>query len=224
MRRHRRPGRPVQRDGVAVSSKKRILQVATELFAERGYQAVTIRAIARRSGVQLSSLYHHFGDKRALYVQAHLQAFRDSSRRLESALRVGGGAQVRLLSFATELCRVLAEPGPLFKLVSRHWLESDPDVVRSLAQATVPVQFRRVVRAMREAAPARDSRAMSMALYSLVLGLVTLRPFEDSLTRHPAVARAYAPLAEFALSHLLPEIDWKRVRLRGQQARGSSAG
>jgi len=210
----RGPGRPPRRAAGETSSKARLLAVATELFAEQGYRAVSIRTIARGAGVMLSSLYHHFGDKKALYVEAHLREFQESSRRLEAALRAPGGAQMRLLSFATELCRVLSEPGPLFKLVARHWLEGDPDVIRSLAKATVPVQFREVVRAMREAAPECDARAMTMALYALVHGLVTLRPFEDSLTRRPAVARVAEPMAEFALTRLLPQIDWKLTRAR----------
>jgi AcrR family transcriptional regulator len=191
-----------------------MLAVASELFAQKGYRAVSIRTIARRSGVTLSSLYHHFGNKKALYVQAHLNEFQRSSRRLEAALRAGDGGQERLLSFATELCQVLSEPGPLFRLIARHWLEGDPDVVRSLARATLPVQFGQVVRTMREIAPRRDAWAMTMALYSLIHGLVTLRPFEDSLTRRPRVARIAEPMAEFALTRLLPEVNWKRTRVR----------
>jgi AcrR family transcriptional regulator len=45
-----------------VSMRDRMLAVATELFSDKGYAAISVRAIARRSGVTLSSLYHHFGD------------------------------------------------------------------------------------------------------------------------------------------------------------------
>jgi AcrR family transcriptional regulator len=199
-----------------------MLTVATELFAQKGYRAVSIRTIARRSGVTLSGLYYHFGDKKTLYVQAHLSEFQKSSRRLERALSASGGSQAQLLSFTTELCRVLSEPGPLFKLVARHWIEGDEDVIRSLARATVPVQFRQVVRAMREIVPPRQAQAMTMALYSLVHGLVTLRPFEDSLTQRPAVTRRSEPMAEFALSRLLPEINWKHVRVRLRHAQSAA--
>lgn len=191
-----------------------MLAVSTRLFAEKGYRAVSIRAIAKRSGVTLSSLYHHFGDKRNLYVEAHLNEFRKSSARLESALRRGDEADEQLLSFAIELCRVLSEPGPLFKLVARHWLDGDPDVIRSLAQATVPVQFNQVVRAIRTIAPDRNAKATALALYATVHGLVTLRPFEDSIAEQPAVARTPVPMAEFVLTSLLPEVDWRKVAKR----------
>ena len=188
-----------------------MLAVSTGLFAAKGYRAVSIRTIARRSGVTLSSLYHHFGDKRGLYLRAHLSEFQRSSARLEAALRAGGSPQERLMSFAVELCRVLSEPGPLFRLVARHWLDGDPDVIRTLARATVPVQFNSVVHAIRELAPRRDPRATALAIYALIHGLVTLRPFEDSLMRRPAVARDPERMAQFALGSLLPAVAWGGV-------------
>ena len=196
--------------------------MSTGLFAAKGYRAVSIRTIARRSGVTLSSLYHHFGDKRGLYLRAHLSEFQRSSARLEAALQAGNSARERLLSFATELCRVLSEPGPLFRLVARHWLDGDPDVIRTLARATVPVQFNTVVRALRELAPRRSPSATALAIYALIHGLVTLRPFEDSLMRRPAVAREPELMARFALGSLLPEIPWHRVRLPVSRQRSRS--
>ncbi len=45
----------------------RLLQAATEVFAEYGYRAATTREIARRAEVNLAAIHYHFGDKAALY-------------------------------------------------------------------------------------------------------------------------------------------------------------
>jgi TetR/AcrR family transcriptional regulator len=185
-----------------------MLGVATELFSKNGYAAVSIREIAVRSGVTLSSLYHHFGDKRGLYLQVYLTEFGKSSSRLEAAIGAGSTPQERLFSFTSELCHVLSEPGPLFKLVARHWLDSDADVVRRLAQATVPEQYKHVRDVIQHISPGRNATATALAIYSLVHGLVTLRPFEDSLPWKSGVSRSAVPMAEFALTSLLPEINW----------------
>jgi TetR/AcrR family transcriptional regulator len=189
-----------------------MLDAATDLFSRKGYRAVSIREIAQRSGVTLSSLYHHFGDKRSLYVAAHLKEFGKSSSRLEAAVARGATPQQRLLSFTTELCCVLSEPGPLFKLVARHWIEGDPDVVRSLAQATVPEQFRGARAAVRSIAPKRDATAMTLSIYAMVHGHITLRSFADSITTKSGISRVPEQMAEFVLNLLLPEVDWRRVR------------
>ena len=45
-----------------------ILEAAIPLFAERGFEAVALSAIAERAGVCKSNIFHHFGSKELLYV------------------------------------------------------------------------------------------------------------------------------------------------------------
>ncbi|MFO1426162.1 MAG: helix-turn-helix domain-containing protein [Steroidobacteraceae bacterium] len=187
---------------------ERMLAVATRLFADRGFKAVSTREIAHRSGVTLSSLYHHFGDKRSLYVQAHMREFSKSSARLEAAIALGANERQRLLSFTIELLRVLSEPGPLLKLVARHWLDGDPAVVRYLAQATVPKQFGEVRAIIGKLVPQLNATAATLSLYSLAHGLVTLRQFEDSLPWQSGISREPHAMAVFVLGRMVPEVDW----------------
>jgi AcrR family transcriptional regulator len=60
----RRTGRP-RRSGIAFDGDPRaeILSVASRLFSERGVNATTMAEIARRSGLQQSSMYYYFGSK-----------------------------------------------------------------------------------------------------------------------------------------------------------------
>jgi AcrR family transcriptional regulator len=46
----------------------RLLNAASELFAERGYAAVGIREIARHAGVTIGALYHYASSKEMLLV------------------------------------------------------------------------------------------------------------------------------------------------------------
>lgn len=49
------------------STATRILDAAEELFAERGFAAVSVREIAGRVGLNQASIYNHFASKQALY-------------------------------------------------------------------------------------------------------------------------------------------------------------
>jgi AcrR family transcriptional regulator len=51
----------------AVARREVIERVATEVFAERGYQGASIDEIARRSGVSAPVVYDHFASKQDLY-------------------------------------------------------------------------------------------------------------------------------------------------------------
>ena len=48
-------------------TKQRILDKALELFAERGYDSVSVGEIARAVGIKAPSLYNHFPGKQAIF-------------------------------------------------------------------------------------------------------------------------------------------------------------
>ncbi len=58
----RRPGAPATRDA--------IVAVARRAFATHGYEATTLRAIAREAGVDPALLIHYFGSKDRLFAIA----------------------------------------------------------------------------------------------------------------------------------------------------------
>lgn len=57
----RRPGNPDTRGA--------IVQAARELFAERGYERTTIRAVAAAASVDPALVHHYFGTKAALFAE-----------------------------------------------------------------------------------------------------------------------------------------------------------
>ncbi|KAB2378953.1 TetR/AcrR family transcriptional regulator [Actinomadura montaniterrae] len=49
------------------ATRQRLIEVATELFADRGYEGTSIEAVLERAGVSRGSLYHHFRGKDRLF-------------------------------------------------------------------------------------------------------------------------------------------------------------
>lgn len=58
-------GRPAASSALALSADQ-IIDVALQLLDEHGLQALSMRALAKRLGVQASALYWHLGDKSEL--------------------------------------------------------------------------------------------------------------------------------------------------------------
>lgn len=52
----------------ADETRRTLIATARELFATRGYHDVGIREIAEQANVTRGSLYHHFGEKEALFL------------------------------------------------------------------------------------------------------------------------------------------------------------
>jgi AcrR family transcriptional regulator len=59
-----RPNKNVTR---GEATRSQLIEVATRLFADRGYEDTSIEAVLREAGVSRGSLYHHFASKEALF-------------------------------------------------------------------------------------------------------------------------------------------------------------
>ncbi len=57
-------------------TRQRLLQAATEIFAEKGYEASTIREICSKANANVALVNYHFGDKMELYSEVLVNAFR----------------------------------------------------------------------------------------------------------------------------------------------------
>lgn len=64
-RRTRRPGRPTGANGDR--TRERILTAAVETFAKTGLSGTSVRDIARRARIRVSTLYHYYPSKEALH-------------------------------------------------------------------------------------------------------------------------------------------------------------
>lgn len=116
-----RPYHSPRRLEQAEATRQAILQAARKLFAERGYQATTLQAVAREAEVSVPTIYVVFGSKAAI---------------LSALVKSAGAAEdIRALARAA-----FAEPDPRRQLrlaarVMRAILEREADILDLLWQA-----------------------------------------------------------------------------------------
>lgn len=116
-----RPYHSPRRLEQAEATRQAILQAARKLFAERGYQATTLQAIAREAEVSVPTIYVVFGSKAAIL----------------SALVKSAGEAEDIRALARE---AFADPDPRRQLrlaarVMRAILEREADILDLLWQA-----------------------------------------------------------------------------------------
>lgn len=96
-----------------------IIQNAETLFIEHGYQAVSIREIAKACGVTNAALYYHFDSKLDLYKEVIRRYAAKLTRALERAGAGGQDPKEKLKLMAVEYLKLVSEEQSLIHLLRR---------------------------------------------------------------------------------------------------------
>jgi AcrR family transcriptional regulator len=75
--------------GADVETRERLLKVASQLFAERGFSKVTVRDICRRARANVAAVNYHFGGKTGLYEEILRSAIRVMQGTTDAARKAG---------------------------------------------------------------------------------------------------------------------------------------
>lgn len=186
-----------QRAARGEATRARLLVEAMRLFAERGYDGVSIRALAAAADANVALITFHFGSKRGLYdaalaaVERRLaEVIRPVAHALDQALATHADSPDQLMKtlrdlLADTLGRLLSDPPPtpgFFQLLAREMHEKD--FQERLWRTFVPMMrgleqvFLHACPADRRENPDILDRAQMAAflLIDTVLGIVRLYP------------------------------------------------
>jgi AcrR family transcriptional regulator len=136
----RKLGRPPQVK--AHDTRRRLLDIARGVYAERGYEAATNKEIADLAFMTTAALYYHFPSKRDLYLAVHDDARDQVYTRFEEVLDTSQ-------SFADQLLTIL--------MATHDLNEEDPTLAQFLAAARTDMKRRMdLQQALLERASHRD--------------------------------------------------------------------
>lgn len=76
--------------GEAGDTRLALLAAGRSLFAARGYDGASVRALTEAAGANLGAITYHFGSKRAFYEEVLREAVLPLARRVEAVTRAEG--------------------------------------------------------------------------------------------------------------------------------------
>ena len=76
-----------RRQQYSASTKRALVEVATELFTQQGYAGTSLDAIVAGAKVTKGALYHHFSGKQALFEAVFEKVEADASKSIGKAIR-----------------------------------------------------------------------------------------------------------------------------------------
>ncbi len=112
-------------------SRERILDAATEIAAERGYEGASIALVSAKCGLPASSIYWHFKNKDDLIAAVIERSFADWMKAWQ--VPVGGSPQDRLVGLAMQIAKALLDSPDFIRLGLMLSLERRPVEPRARA-------------------------------------------------------------------------------------------
>jgi AcrR family transcriptional regulator len=122
------PARRKRADGEL--SRERILDAATEIAAERGYEGTSIGAVSKKCGLPASSIYWHFKDKDDLIAAVIERSF---GVWVEAASKIphDAGNEERLIGVGAQTAKALLDSPDFLRLGLMLALERRPEEPRA---------------------------------------------------------------------------------------------
>jgi len=130
----RRPGRrPGRRNDDWEDKRRRILDVAAEVFFVRGYDRGTTQEIAERAGMSQPTIYHYVGSKEVLMSEIARQVDRDFTKALDDAFAVPADTATQLRRIIGAFVRSLAINQRTFAVYWKEFRALPEDVGREVS-------------------------------------------------------------------------------------------
>jgi len=137
----------------------RILAAAEALFAEHGFDAASMNAIAVRAGVSKANVFHHFSSKHALYQAVLRHAIREVTRQLKHMASHSGAVSADMAQFAQSHLAGILEHDQFARLMLREVLSDMPQEQLKIAQQVFGENFSELVAILRRGQERGELRA-----------------------------------------------------------------
>jgi AcrR family transcriptional regulator len=204
------------------TKRERIIDAAGELFAERGFEATTVRDICHAAEANVAAVNYYFGDKQRLYIEAVVRAHRWRMERVTlPEWDSGTSPETKLGDFIrTFIGRVRTGPGDTWhtRLIMRE-LGNPSAACAELVQASIRPQFEILISILRELLPAEaDEEKLRLTAFSIV-GQCLFYHFADPVVRNLLSEDQYAALEIDKLAGHITEFSLQTIRQRAGPAR-----
>jgi len=128
-----------RKDGAEYSSAM-LLEIAADMFREKGVAHTTMRGIAARAGMKASSIYYHFPSKDAIIDHILDRSIAEAITRIQQALAElpqEAGFRVRLCAAVTAYLATVNDYGTFFTVTRQLRSQVSPEIAERNRQRRI---------------------------------------------------------------------------------------
>lgn len=131
------------------TAREHILECAKRLFAERGYDGVSISGIARETGASKANIFHHFESKEGLYLAVFADIV-DHVADQSVAFTAGRSVVESFQEMAAAELKEAVKDERGIRLILQEIISGNPMRTRRLAEEIFADRFIKLVECIRE--------------------------------------------------------------------------
>jgi len=173
---------PPTESGRGAETRERLLDAAERIFAERGFEGASMRAVTRAAGASVSAANYHFGSKQALLRATLLRCVGPLNERrlarLEALEAEAAGRPLELETIIEAFLRPVfeahassADLTARFRRVAARISSDPPDLVAAMKRELFGPVAMRFVAALRAALPEKSREEIELG-YQLTVGVL----------------------------------------------------
>jgi AcrR family transcriptional regulator len=153
------------------TTRERLLDAAGREFAEKGYDAASIRGICDRVRANVAAVNYYFGNKEQLYLAALLEAHRCGTETIPDAVMQTGTPAEKLQRFIHHFLEnvvVIGQGGTWHHALMLREMIQPTAALQVLVREAIRPKFDRLLGILREACPSADERQLHAMAFSVV--------------------------------------------------------
>lgn len=170
------------------STYENILEVSVSLFAQLGFDGVSMRAIARDAGITLPVIYHHFGNKEELYRDVEDKIYGELATNLLSQLDSEASSDERLRNFIGNLIDGLSANPNTLMLVQRDLLQSREKNQKYLVSIALQPVYDKLKTLLNSFSQGSGDGMQPILIIGMVLGLLSIEPYYTKMSGYEIAA------------------------------------
>ena len=101
--------------------KRKILNAAIEVFAEKGFAGARMDEIALHAGINKAMLYYHIGHKEDLYSAVLLDVIGGAWKKISEKIEGGGTSEEKLAAITRGIAQAAKSTRHFPRLILREW-------------------------------------------------------------------------------------------------------
>ena len=154
----------------------KILEHATEVFCDKGYEGASMRDIARATGMSLAGMYHYLGSKERLLYLIQKHTFSTIIERLHERLESASGTEQGIQALILNHLEYFLEHQQAMQVLSREDEVLEGDYGRDVAE--IKREYYRMCRELlnrykKEKGLQFDSRTAALSLFGMMNWIYT---------------------------------------------------